>query len=216
MGIGSIFSGIPGVNPFGTDDKPPPIDYREHGKIVVPPKLDLPPPGEVVNGDSGGDWPVNQEGHRKKAQKDAAKQVIAGQGDARLRYTHPFPSNEPVTVRASDSDRIPTLQVAPMASANPDQLLLLTDPMLGSHQSIELGRNGQQVDCVRSGAGPGMADRSAKGVSRPGRGDRTGHELTLRALSKEDLDDCRRIAAWRWEQNPLFCVRESPQVGSAV
>jgi hypothetical protein len=100
VGIGSIFSGIPGIG-WGKEEKPP-IDYHEHGKIVVPPKLDLPPPGEAVNGDSGGDWPVNQEGVRKKAQKDAAKQVIAGQGDARLRYTHPFPSNEPVTVRASD------------------------------------------------------------------------------------------------------------------
>jgi hypothetical protein len=59
VGIGSIFSGIPGIG-WGKEEKPP-IDYREHGKIVVPATLDLPPPGDVVNGDSGGDWPVNQE-----------------------------------------------------------------------------------------------------------------------------------------------------------
>jgi hypothetical protein len=100
VGIGSIFSGL-GVNPFGREEKPPPIDYREHGKIVVPPKTDLPPPGSPV-ATGGEDWPVNVETQRKAAQKEAAKKdIIAGQGDARLRYTHPFP-NAPVTVRASD------------------------------------------------------------------------------------------------------------------
>ena len=97
-GIGSIFSGL-GVNPFGGDDKPPPIDYREHGKIVVPPKIDLPPPSSPVA--TGGDWPVNVETQRKAAQKAAKKDIIAGQGDARLRYNHPFP-NAPVEVRPTD------------------------------------------------------------------------------------------------------------------
>jgi hypothetical protein len=99
VGIGSIFSGL-GVNPFGSEEKPPPIDYREHGKIVVPPKIDLPPPGSPVA--TGADWPVNVETQRRAAQKAAKKDFIAGQGDARLRYTHPFPANEPVTVRPSD------------------------------------------------------------------------------------------------------------------
>jgi len=97
VGIGSIFSGL-GLSPFGKEE-PPRIDYREHGKIVVPPKIDLPPPGSSVA--TGADWPVNVETQRKAAQKEAAKKEIAGQGDARLRYTHPFP-NAPVTVRASD------------------------------------------------------------------------------------------------------------------
>ncbi len=79
-------------------DKPPPIDYREHGKIVVPPKIDLPPPGSPVA--TGEDWLVNVETQRKAAQKEK-KDIVAGQGDARLRYTHPFP-NAPVTVRPTD------------------------------------------------------------------------------------------------------------------
>ncbi len=99
QGIGSIFGPVIG---FGFGDKPPAIDYHEHGKIVVPPKMELPPPGSSASADP--DWPVNQEVLRKKAQKEAGKKTIAGVGDARLRYTHPFPSNQPVTVRAVDPE----------------------------------------------------------------------------------------------------------------
>jgi hypothetical protein len=99
QGIGSIFGPIIG---FGFNDKPPPIDYREHGKIVVPPKTDLPPPGASASVDP--EWPVNQEILRKKAQKEQGKKTIAGVGDARLRYNQPFPANEPVTVRAVDPE----------------------------------------------------------------------------------------------------------------
>ncbi len=98
QGIGSIFG--PAIG-FG-GDKAPPIDYHEHGKIVVPPKMELPPPGSAASADP--DWPVNQEVLRKKAQKEEGKKTIAGVGDARLRYTHPFPPNEPVTVRAVDPE----------------------------------------------------------------------------------------------------------------
>jgi hypothetical protein len=92
VGIGSIFG-------WGGGDNKGAIDYREHGKIVVPPKMDLPPPGSSASLDPA--WPVNQEAERKKAEKDV-KQPIAGVGDARLRYTHPFDPNTPVTVRAVD------------------------------------------------------------------------------------------------------------------
>jgi len=99
QGIGSIFGPVIG---FGSNDKPPPIDYREHGKIVVPPKMDLPAPGVAPPADA--DWPVNQEIVRRKALKEEGKKTIAGVGDARLRYTHPFPPNEPVTVRSVTPD----------------------------------------------------------------------------------------------------------------
>jgi hypothetical protein len=103
QGIESIFGPAIGFG-FG-GDKAPPIDYREHGKIVVPPKRDLPPPGSTASAASGDpDWPVNQEILRKKAQKEEGKKTIAGVGDARLRYTHAFPANEPVTVRAVDPE----------------------------------------------------------------------------------------------------------------
>jgi len=95
-GVYSIFSPLVGL---GHEEKDP-IDYYEHGKIVVPKSMDLPQPGEAAV-TTGGAWPVNQEVQRKKVAKEEAKMQIAGVGDARLRYNKPFP-NAPVTVRASD------------------------------------------------------------------------------------------------------------------
>ena len=100
-GIGAIFAPVVGFSGFG-GEKPPPITYREHGKLVLPPNTDLPPPGASATADPA--WPVNQEILRKKALKEEGKKGIAGVGDARLRYTHGFPANEPVTVRAVDPD----------------------------------------------------------------------------------------------------------------
>jgi hypothetical protein len=100
QGLGSIVAPVIGFGLGG--DKPPPIDYHEHGKIVVPPKMDLPPPGSTASVDPA--WPVNQEALRRKAQKEEGKKTIAGVGDARQRYTHPFPANTPVTVRAVDPE----------------------------------------------------------------------------------------------------------------
>ncbi len=100
QGIESIFAPAIGFG-FG-GDKAPPIDYREHGKIVVPPNRNLPVPGSTASADP--DWPVKQEILRRKAQQEEGKKTIAGVGDARLRYTHPFPANEPVTVRAVDPE----------------------------------------------------------------------------------------------------------------
>ncbi len=100
QGIGSMFAPVVG---FGLGEKPPPIDYREHGKLVLPPNTDLPPPGSsAATADPA--WPVNQEAVRRKALKEEGKKTIAGVGDARLRYTHPFPAGEPVTVRAVTPD----------------------------------------------------------------------------------------------------------------
>jgi hypothetical protein len=101
-GVGSIFGPAIGFTGLGGGEKPPPIEYREHGKLVLPPNTELPPPGASATADPA--WPVNQEIVRKKALKEEGKKSIAGVGDARLRYTHPFPANEPVTVRAVDPD----------------------------------------------------------------------------------------------------------------
>ena len=102
QGIGSLFAPVVGLTGLGGGDKPPPIEYREHGKLVLPPNEDLPPPGSSASADPS--WPVNQEILRKKALKEEGKKSIAGVGDARLRYTHGFPANEPVTIRAVDPD----------------------------------------------------------------------------------------------------------------
>jgi hypothetical protein len=102
QGIGSIFAPAVGFTGLGGGEKPPPIEYREHGKLVLPPNTELPAPGSSATADPA--WPVNQEIVRRKALKEEGKKTIAGVGDARLRYTHPFPPNEPVTVRAVDPD----------------------------------------------------------------------------------------------------------------
>lgn len=101
-GIGAVLGPAVGFTGLGGGEKPPPIEYREHGKLVLPPNTDLPPPGASATADPS--WPVNQEILRKKALKDEAKKSVAGVGDARLRYTHPFPPNEPVTVRSVTPD----------------------------------------------------------------------------------------------------------------
>ena len=121
VGIGSIVGPFVGFN----KDQPPQIDYREHGKLVVPPKIELPPPASEPSAAVGA-WPVNQEIVRKKAEKEDAKKYIAGQGDARLRYTHPFP-NAPVTVRAADQQE-PTA-AAPEQKLESNSLLGTLNPL---------------------------------------------------------------------------------------
>lgn len=95
-GIGSIFGPLVGL---GNEEKDP-IDYREHGKIVVPKALDLPTPAAPA-ATAGGEWPVNQEVKRKALAKEQEKKKIVGVGDVRLRSLQPFP-NAPVMVGASD------------------------------------------------------------------------------------------------------------------
>jgi hypothetical protein len=101
-GVSGIFAPVIGFTGFGGGEKPPPIEYREHGKLVLPQNTDLPPPGTSAAADPT--WPVNQEIVRKKALKEEGKKSLAGVGDARLRYTHGFPAGEPVTIRSVDPD----------------------------------------------------------------------------------------------------------------
>ena len=133
VGIGSIFGPAFGLS----KDEPPPIDYRQHGKIVLPPRIDLPAPESAASQGSA-DWPVNQEILRKKAAKEEAKKQIAGVGDARLRYTHPFP-NAPVTVGPSNQ-QTPS-GASPEGKATAPSMLGSLNPMnwVGMGKSVPLG-----------------------------------------------------------------------------
>jgi hypothetical protein len=133
VGIGSIFGPALGMS----KDEKDPIDYREHGKIVLPPRMDLPPPGSV-GAQPGAEWPVNQELQRKKIAKQEEKKQIAGQGDARLRYTHPFP-NAPVTVGPTDQQG--SDGTAPDSKAQTPSVLGNLNPMswVGMGKSVPLG-----------------------------------------------------------------------------
>jgi hypothetical protein len=165
VGIGSIFGPLLG---FSKEEKPP-VDYREHGKLVLPPNADLPQPGASAN--SATDWPVNQEVVRKKLAKEEAKEKqIAGQGDARLRYTHPFP-NAPVTVQASD-------QVDQQVPAG-GKVVRAREP-----QPNELGWNGQERSAWPR-TGPRVANRSPAGLPSPGWAGRTIGKLRIAERSAE-------------------------------
>src|ERR1700683_3345998 len=58
-GIGSIFGPVVGFTGLGGGKNPPPIEYREHGKLVLPPNTELPPPGSSASADPAS--PVHPE-----------------------------------------------------------------------------------------------------------------------------------------------------------
>jgi len=138
VGIGSIVSPLVGL---GKEEQPP-IDYQEHGKIVVPKSMDLPQPG-AASAATGGAWPVNQEGERRRAAKEAEKREAAKNSaiPARIRATQGFP-NAPVTVRASDQvgGELPGAGVGKSSSSS---VLENLNPLgwvgLGKSQSAGLG-----------------------------------------------------------------------------
>lgn len=133
VGIGSIFGPLLGMS----KDEKDPIEYREHGKIVLPPRVDLPPPSSVA-GQTNAEWPVNQEVQHKRIAKEEAKKEIAGVGDARMRYTHPFP-NAPVTIGPPDQQG--TVGAGADKAASPT-LLGNLNPMswVGMGKSVPLGQ----------------------------------------------------------------------------
>jgi len=64
-GLGSIVGSVTGFSKPDSDSKP--IEYREHGKLVVPPKMDLPKPGTAH---ANAAWPTDQEVQRAKKFKE--------------------------------------------------------------------------------------------------------------------------------------------------
>ena len=66
-GQASLLSGL--ASTFGlTHDKDPQIDYRERSKIVLPPKMTLPPPGRSAGGQDAS-WPTDVETVRDQNEK---------------------------------------------------------------------------------------------------------------------------------------------------
>ena len=60
--IGSIMAGIGGTNMENRG-----IDYRERSPLVVPPKLDLPPPADPTGAAKVANWPKDPDESRRKA-----------------------------------------------------------------------------------------------------------------------------------------------------
>ena len=147
---------------------------------------------------------MNQEVVRKKVAKDKEKNQIAGVGDARLRYTHPFP-NAPVTVRAADQPDGGRTDETNGGKAESSSAARQSQP-------AELGRIGEERE-ARSRAGSGLADGPAErlsGARRDGGGrDETGGFARARGgltaiLSPRSLLDGRcKIGAWRAGEKQL-------------
>jgi hypothetical protein len=99
VGLYSLVQPIVG---WGADDKDDPsIDYRDHGRLVLPPKMELPPPATSPAA-SNPAWPVdNEQQKKKKAKAESEKVKIEHYG----RPTPPRPDgNGTVTVNANVED----------------------------------------------------------------------------------------------------------------
>lgn len=68
--IKNIMTGIGGTSM--ESDKG--IDYRERSPLVIPPKIDLPPPGSVASEINAPNWPKDPDVQRRKAAVAANKQ----------------------------------------------------------------------------------------------------------------------------------------------
>src|ERR1700676_611430 len=66
--IEGIMAGIGGTNMENRG-----IEYRERSPLVVPPKLDLPPPAEATNEVKAPNWPKDPDDARRKAAIAARK-----------------------------------------------------------------------------------------------------------------------------------------------
>jgi hypothetical protein len=67
-GIGSVFGPYLGFD----KDKDPTIDYRDRGRLVLPPKIALPPPSAAA-GIGNVDWPVDPDVQSQKKAKQEPK-----------------------------------------------------------------------------------------------------------------------------------------------
>jgi hypothetical protein len=68
--IEGIMKGIGGTNMENTG-----IDYRERSPLVVPPKIDLPPPASTAEAKAPANWPKDPDEARRKAAVAARKKV---------------------------------------------------------------------------------------------------------------------------------------------
>ena len=187
-------------------EKPPPIEYREHGKLVLPPNTELPPPGSSATADPA--WPVNQEILRKKALKEEGKKSIAGVGDARLRYTHGFPANEPVTVRSVDPDGQTVKCESNCGSTS--SVLGNLNPLkwvgMGEVERAALGPEPDREWLTDPPKGFRAPVEPVKGRRKTDQS--TGLRFVAAFVIRTQNSSLGRIAAWLSKQKPLFWLRK--------
>jgi hypothetical protein len=74
QGLGGLV-GLSGKEPEGR------IDYRERGRLVLPPKMELPPPRATQAQRSGGAWPVDPDVEKARKEKDSVSAILESQSD---------------------------------------------------------------------------------------------------------------------------------------
>lgn len=112
--IGNIMAGIGGTN---MDNRG--IDYRERSPLVVPPKLDLPPPESVKSEIKDPNWPKDPDEQRRKAAIAARKKARPQSVEEAARPLTPSELNVGRTaapVRTSNDPIQPGASSSPMLS----------------------------------------------------------------------------------------------------
>jgi hypothetical protein len=108
--IGGIMAGIGGTNMENRG-----IDYRERSPLVVPPRLDLPPPEVATRKPNDANWPKDQDDARRRAAIKARKETNNDPELAR-RILSPSELNAARTKPVARTSNDP---VQPGASTNP-------------------------------------------------------------------------------------------------
>ncbi len=86
-GIGDLV----GLSSVAGEEKPPPIQYRERARLVLPPKMVLPPPTSPQT--ETATWPVDPEIAKTRKEKEAARLSQLTQSDTQdLRDGHRLPA----------------------------------------------------------------------------------------------------------------------------
>jgi hypothetical protein len=118
--IEGIMAGIGGTNMENRG-----IEYRERSPLVVPPKLDLPPPAEATNEVKAPNWPKDPDDARRKAAIAARKKENKDPREA-SRILTPSELNQrgPKASSTADSDSLTQPGGNPAANAilSPSQL----------------------------------------------------------------------------------------------
>jgi hypothetical protein len=105
-GQAPIWTGLGGLVGLGPDKEDTTIQYREHGKLVLPPKMDLPAPGAASPITDTAAWPVDPDVQRRIKARAAKKNSffipLSDKGHTGDKtYGQVSPTDTTITVRSS-------------------------------------------------------------------------------------------------------------------
>jgi hypothetical protein len=109
------------------------IDYRERSPLVVPPKIDLPPPGSAAPEANAANWPKDPDEKQRKAAIAARKKALSSRTPAAVEQGRP--GDPPARTELSFTDKFKNYfggtkpEVAPFTGEPPRESL--TQPPSG-------------------------------------------------------------------------------------